>query len=105
MPIFVFTHITLKIYCDLFIYMWERDGLRRPGEALHPLRLEFKVFVSCIGGCWGQSSDLHTRAAVPLTAELSLQPDMSHLLRCYSLIENYSEFWGSQHTFEHLKVE
>lgn len=90
MPVFVFTHIILKIYCDLFIYMWERDGLRRPGEALYPLKLEFKVFVSYIDGCWGRSFDLHTRAAVAVTAELSLQPEMSHLLRCYSLIENYS---------------
>lgn len=63
------------------------------------------MFVSCIGGCWDWSSDLHTREAIALTAELSLHPEMSHLPRCYSLIENYSGFWGSQHTFEHLKVE
>lgn len=57
---------------------------------LYPLKLEFKVFVSCIGGCWGRSSDLHSRAAVALAAELSLQPEMSRSLRRYSLIENYS---------------
>lgn len=71
-------------------------------EAFHPLELQFKVFCELPIGCWDQNSGLHARAAVVLIADVSLQPQMSHLLRCcYSLIEKCSVFWDPQHTFEH----
>lgn len=67
--------------------------------ALHPLELPFKVFVSR-HGARGQDSGPHARAAV-LVAQVSLQPQPSHLLRrYYSLIEVLSVL-GSQHTFQY----